>query len=795
MLYVSIRTVVPMILHMSIVFILYRAGAVALFSSVLPRFKKPYRSFFSTSAGPTTPRTMGSGNVFFRGPILLFITTAALTQVALGDTLTSTRQFTSRWPPSNPWEPRYKQNPSFGNGPGRRGQPNRSGGNPRGRETRPNRPFGNPPGRPAQANRPFQNTQARRGEPCTPWTQCKAPLECRQGLCKRPVSRNGRCWKGNSFCPPGTECGPNGRCTQSVPLGDSCGGGRVCDSGLSCDFFRRTNRQCVRRVTRRETCSADSFSVCEAGLQCIGSRHQCFRKAPDQFTGFISFNRRRFVEDRIIVDEVCPTSDVRTYSGFCNNKKHPTWGAANTTFSSKSPVARHFKMPNARRISNMICKENGPAKPNSRGMTELVTFFGQFIDHTITFTDNSKVHDDITVPPGDVFTANKIPFFRTQKREGMPINFMSSYIDGANVYGRTDDIALEIRAHEGGRLRLYNGYMPRESSGRRSPFVAGDSRANENPVLTALHTIFVREHNRLCEEIDVALGPMSDDEIYELARSIVVAQMQAIVYYEWLPAVLGRELPRYRGYNQNIKASVSNEFSTAAFRVGHTMVNGKLTMIDRTGTKRRQSPLRDAFFNPDFFIDVGPEALLRGVTNTAAAAIDAKISDDLRVALVGEHEQQKGTQLDLAALNIQRARDNGVPSFNELCKAYRVPQAFSFADITGEHNADAAALEQLYSSVDQVDAWIGGLCQPRSAGSLGSLFTKIWEDEFTRLRDGDRFYFEKFNVFKKRHINKIRTLRHLVKSRNAIGKVMTNIIVRNTDIRKREMPRDPFMLY
>src|SRR5262245_66600522 len=86
-------------------------------------------------------------------------------------------------------------------------------------------------------------------------------------------------------------------------------------------------------------------------------------------------------------------------------------------------------------------------------------------------------------------------------------------------------------------------------------FAAGDVRANENIELTSLHTLFVREHNRLAGRIAAANPGMSDEDIYQRARAIVGAEIQVITYNQWIPTLLGpNALPAYPGYNPNLRS-------------------------------------------------------------------------------------------------------------------------------------------------------------------------------------------------------------------------------------------------
>lgn len=119
-------------------------------------------------------------------------------------------------------------------------------------------------------------------------------------------------------------------------------------------------------------------------------------------------------------------------------------------------------------------------------------------------------------------------------------------------------------------------------------YLAGDSRANQNPGLTILHIVMLREHNRIADNLQ-SLNPTWDDETcFQEARRINIAQYQHINYYEWLPIFLGREnmlknrlIYQAKGsfindYNPSIDPSVLNSHATAAFRYFHSQIEGRL---------------------------------------------------------------------------------------------------------------------------------------------------------------------------------------------------------------------------
>ena len=96
---------------------------------------------------------------------------------------------------------------------------------------------------------------------------------------------------------------------------------------------------------------------------------------------------------------------------------------------------------------------------------------------------------------------------------------------------------------------------------------------------------------------------------------------------------------------------------------------------------------------------------------------------------------------DLASLNIQRGRDHGLPSYNQARIDYGLAPVGTFAEITSDSEV-LARLDATYRSIDEVDIWLGGLCEDPVPGAIvGPLFHAILTDQFERLRDGDRFFY------------------------------------------------------
>jgi hypothetical protein len=260
-----------------------------------------------------------------------------------------------------------------------------------------------------------------------------------------------------------------------------------------------------------------------------------------------------------------------------------------------------------------------------------------------------------------------------------------------------------------------------------------------------MHALFVREHNRLAGEILAAEPGLSDEEVYQRARAIVGAQMQVITYKEFLPVLLGPgALPPYAGYEPGVDPSISTEFATACYRLGHTMLSSAILRRTASGSTIPEGdlPLRDAFFAPSLLVDEGGlDPILRGLAMQRMQTIDMFVVDDVRNFLFGP---PGSGGLDLVSLNLQRGRDHGLGSYNQTRTAIGLSPVTSIAEITTDP-ARQARLQAAYSDVDEIDLWIGAISEdPVADGMVGETLRTVLVDQFQRVRDGDRFWYQNF---------------------------------------------------
>ncbi|XP_053395477.1 peroxidasin-like isoform X2 [Mercenaria mercenaria] len=468
-------------------------------------------------------------------------------------------------------------------------------------------------------------------------------------------------------------------------------------------------------------------------------------------------------------------------------------------------------VPSPRLISSVMMTADSVSTDSKD--THMVMQWGQFIDHDIDLTPQSvsqHIFNDgrrcnetcensfpcfpIPVPSSDqrvrgqsclgfhrssatCNTGTTSIFFKTFSHR-QQLNALTSYIDGSQVYGSSDSLAERLRdvSHEHGHLLVGSLYdsgkrqLPYdfhgiigpadcqiESSKRYIPcFLTGDSRANEHLGLTAMHTLWMREHNRIASEL-LDINPHWDGNmLYHEARKIVGAMMQHITYTGWLPKIIGPEgmrmIGEYKGYNPAVDASVTNEFATAAMRFGHSLVQPVLFRLNSSFQPIREGnlPLHKAFFSPYRVVEEGGiDPILRGLF---AQGAKLRMPNEIMNSELTERLFSLANRIgqDLAALNIQRGRDHGLPFYNEYRKMINLTEARNFNDLRNEiqDRNTRESLELLYGHVDNIDLFVGGMAEtPLEGAKVGPTFTHILADQFKRLRDGDRFWYENPMVF------------------------------------------------
>uniref|UniRef100_A0A8C9XWR6 Myeloid-specific peroxidase n=1 Tax=Sander lucioperca TaxID=283035 RepID=A0A8C9XWR6_SANLU len=474
--------------------------------------------------------------------------------------------------------------------------------------------------------------------------------------------------------------------------------------------------------------------------------------------------------------------------------------------------------PQVREVSNRILSTANADVESDPLYTLLVTFFGQWTDHDLSLTPQSPairsfsngINCDqgcertepcfpIQFPRDDPRVGEQcIPFFRSAPACGsgntgyifgasnvrQQINSLTAYIDAGQVYGEEDIKARFLRdlTSDKGLLRVNTQFtdngkelLPFSSSttnvcatraritnntnAQEVPcFVGGDERTNENIALTSLHTLFVREHNRLARAL-ANLNPQWDGErLYQEARKIMGGYMQVITFRDYLlhivgPDFIAKQLSTYPGYDKNVDPSISNVFATAAYRFAHLMIQPFMFRLDEQYQEHPKFPsplLHKSFFAPwRVIFEGGLDPIIRGLVGHQAKlnTQNHMMTNELRDRLFKFFAK---LAMDLASLNMQRSRDHGLPGYNKwrgFCGLSQPQNQSELANVLNNTNL-AKKLMDLYGTPDNIDVWLGGVAEPFvPGGRVGPLLACLISTQFQRVRQGDRLWWENEGVF------------------------------------------------
>ncbi|CAL4124378.1 unnamed protein product [Meganyctiphanes norvegica] len=456
----------------------------------------------------------------------------------------------------------------------------------------------------------------------------------------------------------------------------------------------------------------------------------------------------------------------------------------------------YTRLPNARKVSNIMAMAAPRRKTN---VSVMFMQWGQFLSHDITFTTpetmnidcctnnklngNHKPLDEACMPidvRDDSYfrefgfeclgVVRSLPVAKGcsfEKREQLNAN--TAFVDASQVYGSSAKEANRLRTKSGGQLKITNNLsngkpMPPFGNIPNAPkcpfaepskncFLAGDGRIDLVPGLIAMHTAFIRLHNILATELESHNAHWSDEKIYQEARRIVGALVQQITYRDWLPILLGpKQITKYNlnvghiGYSDTYKPNedptVKNVFSTAAFRFGHTLPGN----IVNAAVASNDFPQAGHFFDNSVLqkAETSPSSILKGMARCPMEAVDTVIGSTLRNELFASSAGKHGE--DLVSTNLMRGRDHGIPAYTEwrhICGLSNVTNLEELQRVMDPRIA--REFDRIYEwNIINMDLYAAGLAENPQPGSLlGPTFTCILARQFSQLKHGDRFWYER----------------------------------------------------
>lgn len=338
----------------------------------------------------------------------------------------------------------------------------------------------------------------------------------------------------------------------------------------------------------------------------------------------------------------------------------------------------------------------GPWRGQTPRASSLAWVFAQFVDHDIVFTRKSDT-----------------------------LNLQTPYLDASVVYGASSHVTDSLREFSGGRLRANGTLLPGWPR-----FVAGDVRVNTHALLIAMQTLWMREHNYWADRFASYDTRASDETTFQRARAIVAAEIQRIVYEEWLPVMIGAErAAKYtpRAYNARIDPRMRTEFSTACYRFGHSMVTsavGSLTLLE-------------SFSSGVVYVRThGIEDLLVATAEQRAEAVDLFVVDAMRTL---------HANFTMPIFNLMRGRERGICSYADFRFEWETGYASTWGDVTSDAQL-ADALSGVYGpnpSAIGVDPFVGMLAEDTEPGvAVPPTAAECMGDQFRWIAAADSYFYK-----------------------------------------------------
>lgn len=337
-----------------------------------------------------------------------------------------------------------------------------------------------------------------------------------------------------------------------------------------------------------------------------------------------------------------------------------------------------------------------------------------------------------------------------QNKPRATVNGMTSFLDLSNIYGTTRDLSQATWAsqHPGGKLSLTEDGLLGDFEGLHEDLQSG---INTTPGAYSLYIVFIRYHNKLADEYFAEHPDASEEEIFEEARMKTIAVYQSFVEEKYVPTLLGDKLDNYEGYDEFADPSIDEYFAAVSFRYAHSSFTNVIRMVDKDYVPYPSDPLllRDVFKQDVVQLvadNGGIEPFMRGLTLMPAKQVDAAMVEDFNVWAEAT-----------SVLDVQRGRDVGIPRYNDVRQAFELTRMGSIEELVQNRYADdsyhndtdylllVSALKELYNGdINKVDAYVGALIEAptNTLDNMGPLFMMSIKNQFTRIRNGDRFWYK-----------------------------------------------------
>ncbi|XP_054152513.1 peroxidase-like [Oppia nitens] len=535
-----------------------------------------------------------------------------------------------------------------------------------------------------------------------------------------------------------------------------------------------------------------------------------------------------------------PNYKYRQIDGKCNNLKQTNWGSAfhcqrrllppdySDGVSGQRLASDGSPLPIARFISTTITNEFDVYDRHRNSMQML---WGQLVVHdmvkTLQYMGNTvgccppkPLHPECMqsyLPPEQLtiaYNQSCMSFPRSTAcntcrlgtREQM--NAQTAYLDLSMIYGFEERQAIKLRTFEKGKLITNKSltsetpippmvelpddqdiYDIRTTCNFKADrpllkcFKSGDGmRSNQQPLIATIISTFVIRHNQHCDGLAKVNPHWTDDVLYREARRLLEAEYNFIIFYEYLPSILNKDLMNYFNlnvkphgeyseYNPVVSPDVINEVQAGALRFSHSNINSVFPIIDKNPLKSSSITLRYEFRQAIQLWEGKTNGILKGLCEDRQELTDLNFVADVReFNLISQCAPKI---VDLFSIDILRARDHGIPAyiyFVDYCTGHKITCWDDLRQYIPDNVIEK--LKQVYKDYKDIDLIIGGLAERLMNGSnIGPTFACMIGIQFYHLKFGDRFYFEHGDQAGSFTIDQLDNIKHTASLANLLCKV------------------------
>lgn len=432
-------------------------------------------------------------------------------------------------------------------------------------------------------------------------------------------------------------------------------------------------------------------------------------------------------------------------------------------------VNRRRDLPNARTLAIELFD----SIERSSTWSHFMAFYSQFIEQDLYFTD-SEINEDgsrrrcrcssrnsdcfnIAIPRQDNINVDSDCMSYVRSRASTrqldcsfgpreQTNMVTHWLDLSQLYGSNDAIAKKLRTFTGGAMKSSGDQkLPFRTDStnsvcrrKRQPYaedywdrdicyLSGDGRTEDNVFLSGINTIWLREHNRIAFELAKLSPNSTDEQLYQTTRHIVIAEYQHIVFKEFLPSLLSTQvaesfnlLPEKRGYFDSYDGQkapqISNEFASAAFRYANNLIKRDALLTGSGNRRSKYEPIENLLFNNRLY-DTSMENVLKGALIDWSNKPDGHMNKYFLDWYLDKMFSRDSIRWSVPALEIQRGRDHGIPSYIEYRTRCGLRDATNFEDLTNIPERQIRRLRRLYASPRDIDLYVGLLSERPIRGS------------------------------------------------------------------------------